>query len=29
MKIKKSIKSEPVKYMCHADKCVSHKIRDI
>ena len=28
MKLKKSIKSQPVGYMCHADTCVLHEIRD-
>ena len=28
MKVKRSIKSQPVRYMCHADTCVSHEIRD-
>ena len=28
MKVKKSIKSQPVRYMCHADTCVPHEIRD-
>ena len=28
MKVIKSIKSQPVKYMCHADTYVSHEIRD-
>ena len=25
---KKSIKSRPVRYMCHANTCVPHEIRD-
>ena len=28
MKVKKSIKSQPVRYMCHADTCVLHEIRN-
>ena len=29
MKVKKKIKSQPVRYMCHAEKSrVSHEIRD-
>ena len=25
---KKSIKSQPIRYICHADTCVLHEIRD-
>ena len=25
---KKSVKSQPVRYMCHGDACVPHEIRD-
>ena len=28
MKVRKSIKSQPVRYMCHVDTCVSHEIGD-
>ena len=27
MKVKISLKSQPVRYMCHADTCVSYEIR--
>ena len=28
MKVKKGIKPQPIRYMCYADTCVSHEIRD-